>query len=128
VVVIVVMVVVGFGRAVGIGIADFGLMVHERIRVLHRPPRCAALIGSQERGLGLDRSAAHGAEFVTAAIVVSTDRAVTSRRPRSSLPAQILFYITGGIFGVGFRGQALRGFEGRGNGIGPTPGSAHGWR
>src|SRR5258708_36441237 len=39
VVVIVVMVVVSFGRTVRIGIADFGLMVHERIRVLHRPAR-----------------------------------------------------------------------------------------
>jgi len=35
---------------------------------------------------------------------------MTGCGPRTSLPAQVLFQISGGIFGVGFRGQALRGF------------------
>jgi hypothetical protein len=126
--VVVVMVVMSFGPAVGIGHADFGFMVHKRIRVLRSSARWPALIGSKKGSLRLNRCAAHAAKFVASAIVVSADWAMTGRRRRSSLPAQILFQITGRVLGVGFCGQALRSFQRRGDRIASTPWRAHGRR
>src|ERR1051326_2825161 len=96
--------------------------------MLHGPTRWSALIGSEKRSLRFDRRAAHTAEFVSTAIVVSAHGAVPDSRPRTSLPTQILFQISSGILGVGLCGQTLRGFERGCDGIRAAPGSAHGRR
>lgn len=119
---IMVMVVVSLGSAAAIG-SWLALRFREVLRRRRQGARRTLFAGEFGIGLGFDCGPTHATEFVAAAIAVTAGGTDANDRRSNGMglgqtAGQVMRQVGGSVFRVGFGGQALRGLERGGDGIG----------